>query len=672
MPELRIETYTMPAAALGPENPLPPLHAYRSVPATVATDLARPAEATDYPDRGNEGSILPYRLQDNYDRVKRPRAFKAIVLENDVLRATFLPEVGGRLWSLYHKPAGRELLHVNPVFQPGNLAVRDAWFSGGVEWNLSIIGHCPLTCSPLFAERRTGADGAPFLRLSEFERIRAVPFQIDFFLPDGSPFLFVRPCILNPNDHAIAMYWWSNIAVDEVEGMRVLGPATSAYFHDYDGGIKSHGLPLRDGRDVTYPTRRASAADLYFRIPDGQRPWVTALDPQGRGLIHTSTRRLIGRKTFLWGTDPGGRRWQEFLAAPGHSYIEIQGGLARTQHEYVAMPSRAQWEWLEAYGLLEADAGVVHGPNWDAALGHVDARLESMLPRLDMEAMFRRDRGEALRPENLNPGSGWGALESRRREKAGVGPLAPTDLDFVGESMGPEQEPWLRLLEDGAMPYRDPLEPPGAYMTQPEWRDLLEQAVAAGRGVHWLSLLHLGVMRYRAGDRAGAGEAWERSLALEPSAWALRNLAMLAEDEGDVARSVERWTAAVRMKPDLTPLAIEACDALLRAGRYANVRQLIDSLPTRVAGVGRIRLIGATAALRCGDLSAAEALFTRGCEIANIREGELSLSDLWFEWHEARLARELGVPIDDALRRRVRRECPVPREFDFRMRPDAG
>ena len=63
--------------------------------------------------------------------------FRVAVLENDHLRATFLLELGGRLWSLLHKPTGRELLSVNPVFQPANLAIRNAWFSGGVEWNIA-------------------------------------------------------------------------------------------------------------------------------------------------------------------------------------------------------------------------------------------------------------------------------------------------------------------------------------------------------------------------------------------------------------------------------------------------------------------------------------------------------------------------------------------------------
>ena len=63
------------------------------------------------------------------------------ILENDILRATFLLGFGGRLWSLFHKPAGRELLTVNPTIQFANLALRNAWFSGGVEWNIGTIGH---------------------------------------------------------------------------------------------------------------------------------------------------------------------------------------------------------------------------------------------------------------------------------------------------------------------------------------------------------------------------------------------------------------------------------------------------------------------------------------------------------------------------------------------------
>ncbi len=669
MTELRLEFLEMPAAELGPENPLPPLHAYRTV--SIAETPETQLEMATDPDRGVEDSILPYRLQDGYDRRKHPRRFKTAVLENEILRATFLLEVGGRLWSLFHKPTGRELVHVNPVFQPANLAVRDAWFTGGVEWNLSIIGHCPFTCAPLFAAKVIAGDGMPILRLYEYERIRRVVFQIDFYLPDGSSYLFVRPRIDNPNPHATAMYWWSNIAVDESPDVRVLAPAESAYFHDYDRRLKSHDVPMRNGEDVTYPGRRSAAADLYFRIPPDNRPWIAALDGRGRGLIHASTARLMGRKMFLWGVDVGGQRWQEYLATPSDRYLEIQGGLATTQTEYLSMPAGARWEWLEAYGPFDGDPQIIHA-DWPTATAYVEKKLESELPRARLDERLARWGDDANRAlvEILQFGSGWGALENRRREKAGLAALDSPATPFPDSSLSDEQAPWLQLLDRRILPYRDPTESPGAYMTDPAWRRLLESTLATGDGVHWLSLLHMGIMRYRGGDLMGARQAWQQSLEIEPTAWAQRNLAVLTLDEGDPDRSAKLWAIAAKMRLDLKPLVVEACVAMLAASQYGPLQELIVSLPPDVARLDRVRLIGAIAALRSGNLSAPEDFFSAPCDIPNIREGETSLSDLWFEWHEARLSHQNGVPIDDVLRRQVRQQHPLPREFDFRMKPD--
>ena len=82
--------------------------------------------------------VLPYRLQDNYSRKRSPYVMKVIVLENEILKATFWVELGGRLMSLIYKPLNRELLYNNPVFQPANLALRNAWFAGGIDRNRAI------------------------------------------------------------------------------------------------------------------------------------------------------------------------------------------------------------------------------------------------------------------------------------------------------------------------------------------------------------------------------------------------------------------------------------------------------------------------------------------------------------------------------------------------------
>src|SRR5439155_24258626 len=103
----------------------------------------------------------------------------------------------------------------------------------------------------------------------------------------------------------------------------------------------------------------------------------------------------------------------------------------------------------------------------------------------------------------LHEGSGWGALERRRRERANEPPSASSALPCPKQTVRPEQTPWLELLEKGELPPRPASLDAGSLMVQPQWRDLLEQSVAQGnQSAHWLASYHLGVMRYRAGDLA--------------------------------------------------------------------------------------------------------------------------------------------------------------------------
>ncbi len=673
MSQLRFETWIMPGAEVGPENPLPPLK--RGGP-------PKKLEAADYPGfsaamlermaYGNPPNYLPYTLQDRYTREKAERPFRVAVLENDILRATFLLELGGRLRSLVHKPSGRELLEANPVFQPANLAVRNAWFSGGVEWNIGMLGHHPFTCEPLFAGRVEGADGTPVLRMWEWERLRQVPYQIDAYLPAGSPLLLVRVRIANPGAETVPMYWWSNTAVPETAGTRVLTPATTAYNWGYGkGGPARVEMPVVQGIDVSYTTRIDRAADFFFHLEEGQRPWVAALDEEGRGLVQVSTDRLKGRKLFFWGTGPGGKRWQEFLSRPGHAYLEIQAGLARTQMEHLPMPGGAVWEWLEGYGLMEADPQAVHGADWDAATAAVEGPLEALYSGAEMEAEFARGAAwvEAPPMEIEQRGSGWGALERHRREAAGEGPFCGAGLVFDDDSLGPLQAPWLDLLAGKGLGAQEATAGPVNYLVQGPWRQLLEAAVEK-KQEGWAAWLHLGVMRYAGEDWAGARQAWDASLAGQDTAWARRNLAVLDRQEGHLEAAVEHYRAACRLQPGLVPLAIECGQCLLEAQQPQAWLDLLAELEAAVQDQGRVRLLEGQAALAVGDFARVEALFKARLVIDDLREGERSLSHLWFEYHETRVARAEGVEIDEALKARVRAEYPVPAVLDFRMSQD--
>ena len=669
MSELRLGQIVVPCATLGPINPLPQLEV-AEIEFQVGPDV--PAEIARNAGYGHVRGSLPYLFKDGFDRLRSDRPLKVAILENAALRATFLLEYGGRLWSLIDVPTGRELLDRNPVLQFANLGMRGAWFSGGVEWNVGAAGHCPLTFEPLHASRVDGPGGAPILRMYEWERIRGTPFQIDACLPDGSAVLYVYVRVRNPHDAETPMYWWSNIAVSERDDVRVIAPAESAF----RSGGGDHTLarvpfPVQDDVDLSYPTRvSGGSASFFFDLEPTQYPWVAAVDGDGRGLIQCSTGRLLGRKMFAWGTSPGGRWWQDFLSEPGHPYLEMQAGLAKTQAEHVLMPAGASWSWLEAYGALKTDPAAVHG-EWPTAQRAVEDALTSLVSFAELDRQHASLDAVADKPpaEILQVGSGWGALERRRRQTVGEPSADSPGLPFGDETLGAEQAPWVELLHDGRLPQADPLTAPPSYVVDHRWRGLVEASPES-----WLMRLFLGVILFHSGDDAGARSAWSRSLELEPNTWALRNLAILDHIEGDLQQAAERMLAAHRRAPLLRPLTAEAVRALTEAGRPEDALTVIDALPVDDRRWGRMRLLEVYAAAGALDLDRAQRILADGLEVPDFgghtREDEIWPDVLWYEIHERRIAQDEGVPIDDNLRMRVRREYPVPPMYDHRDHRD--
>ena len=667
MTELRCEPYVLPAAEIGPENPLPNFRAPQYDNPLDYTAHTIPEE--DRPGLGCATGfrVLPHRMQDGYSRQRRERALASIVLENEFLQVRVLPEVGGKVASIFHKPLGRDLIYRNPVFQPGNLALRNAWTSGGIEWNTGQLGHHYLACSPVHCARVAGLNGDPVLRIYAWERVKRYSYQIDLHLPSGSPFLFAHVRLINPHEHELPMYWWTNIGMLEQDGGRVVTPADTTYH-----GLNVYDCPVINGLDYSYATRIKRSYDLFFRIPEGRRPWEAYLDREGRGFVHTSTWRLRGRKQFAWGMGQGGRRWGEYLAAPGMPHLEIQAGLAYTQMHTVPMPPRSEWTWTEAMGAFEADPALVHSESWQEAYEGTERTLEAALPRAEVDRLDAAMAEVTTRaPEEiLFRGLGWGALEKRRATSAGEACLMPPELPFGDDDLGENQQPWLQLLETGALPERDPQDDPGQFQIQDEWRALLQASVSNGQSDHWLGWLHLGVMAMEAGDTEGAKAAWETSLARARNGWALRNLATIEARAGNDEAAAELLAEAVRVGPPVAALVGEYASLLLRLKRFEALSELLASIPTEVREAERLRLAAGWVALHEGRLEAVEATLTQ--EFATIQEGELTLSELWFALQEKKLALAEGVEIDEALKARVRRDFPPPYEIDFRMSQEGG
>lgn len=647
-------------APLGQESTLPMLYEVDTREDVMRSDL--PESDGLYLRHAFVKSAFPYRAQDNYSRELTGGLLDGIILENDRLRASFAPTMGGKLWSLYDKQAGQELLFANPVARPAYLATRNAWCSGGVEWNCGIFGHTPFTCSPLFASALNGRDGTPILRMYEFERVRGVVYQMDFSLPEGSRVLICRMRVVNPSYHSTAMYWWSNIAVPEVDGSRVIVPADSAYT-PVDGVMSIVPTPVRDGIDVTYAYTNPVSVDYFFRTNPARRMFTCQLSPEGYGLFQCSTARLKGRKIFVWGKGPGGRKWQEYLSGEGSAgrYCEIQCGLAYTQSECLPMPPATAWEWMEIYGPLQADARRVHGA-WPDAQDEVERRMDEVISAQELEQMLEDSREDALRPAEmmLCSGAGWGALENLRRGKAGLPPMCG-HLDFG--TVGPEQQAWVSLLERGTMGTHDGAVAPRSWMRQREWTRLMEKAVESADSENWYTLLEIGCAYLAEPDLVRAELYINRSLAARWTAWGVYALAEARRMHGEEHRAAMMMVEAANLAPDDGSLAKMAARALHRARDYAEQISFTQTRPGHVQALPRMLLFRAFALAMSGEADAAERLLLgkdgTWLEVPDIQEGEVSLSDLWYLIQEQR-ARKKGAAFD-------RTAVSPPYALDFRM-----
>lgn len=658
MSRLYVTMLDVDRAELGPESSLPLLYEVNDDDDTMPSTL--PESDGLYIKYGFLKSAFPYRAQENYTRELSGK-LQGVVLENEYLKASFAPSMGGKLWSLIDKTTGRDLLFSNPVCRPAYLATRNAWCSGGVEWNCGIFGHSPLTCSPLFAARLTGKNGAPILRMYEYERVRGVVYQMDFSLPAGSRVLICRMRVVNPSYNATAMYWWSNIAVPHVDGARVVVPADSAYT-PVDGVMSVVPTPVRDGIDVTYPDNNPVSVDYFFRTDKKRRMYTCQLDKNGYGLFESSTSRLQGRKIFVWGQGPGGRKWQEYLSGNGSDgkYCEIQCGLAHTQSEHLPMPPMTAWEWIEIYGAMNADGEKVHG-DWDSARAEVEARIGDIYTPEALEQLLIDTREDALTPagEMLNMGAGWAALENMRRASVGLGAMCP-HLDFG--SVGQAQAKWIELLSTGSMGENPADVAPASWMRQREWTKLMEKAAEGADSENWYTLLQLGCVYLAQPDLLRADIYIGRSLAAKRTAWGVYAQAELVRVKGDASAAAALMAEAADLAPEDVSLARAAARMMKECAMWRELMAFTAARPEKVQAEPRMKMYLAFALAYSGDLDAAMAILEdegRYLAVPDIKEGETSLSDLWYYIEERRAAAD-GRTFD-------RDKVAPPYALDFRM-----
>ena len=129
----------------------------------------------------------------------------------------------------------------------------------------------------------------------------------------------------------------------------------------------------------------------------------------------------------------------------------------------------------------------------------------------------------------------------------------------------------------------------------------------------------------------------------------------------NIAAAADTAMEAYGMLPGDVALARQALTLALRAEQYDRIKAAYEAAPAAVQANGRVAMLYAIALLRTGLLSEAEAVLLRdgGLAVTDIREGEITLTELYIELAQAKAAQNGQTLGTD--------QVDVPRQFDFRM-----
>src|SRR5579885_168194 len=308
--------------------------------------------------------IYPYPMLDSLTNQRREKTYKAVYLENEYLRVTVLPEIGGHLYAIFDKTANRDVLYTNHVLKYGLVAIRGAWVSGGIEWNFPD-GHTVTTVSPVDYAIETGPDGSASVTVGDTERVQRMQWAVTVRLRPGRKVVETEVTLHNRRDVPGRYWFWATAAAHAAQDMRFVYPMREAYPHMF---WPVFSFPTEKGVDVSTFRGITNALSLFAR--NSKRDFMGVYyENSDWGVAHVADHREVpGKKTGTWGNDDAGNIWIEKLTEKDGQYVEFQAGRYETQmeHEFLA-PHRVE-RFLEHWYPVSGLGGGFSEATPDAAL----------------------------------------------------------------------------------------------------------------------------------------------------------------------------------------------------------------------------------------------------------------------------------------------------------------
>lgn len=292
--------------------------------------------------QGSSGRVYPLPMIDRIADGKRPRAWRAIHVENAYVRLMLLPELGGRIHIAVDKVAGYDMFYRNNVIKPALVGLAGPWISGGVEFNWPQH-HRPATFLPVRTRIDREPDGAVVVWHSDLDPLQRMRGMHGVRLRPESSLVEVDVLLHNRTDVAQTFLWWANVAAAIHDDYQSVFPEDVAYVADHARrAITAYPHADRPYYGVDYPALAetqsgADRIDFPVRMPvpssymvtDTQEEFFGGYDHRAQaGFVHWADRAISpGKKQWTWGGGDIGRAWARQLTDDDGPYVELMAGV---------------------------------------------------------------------------------------------------------------------------------------------------------------------------------------------------------------------------------------------------------------------------------------------------------------------------------------------------------
>lgn len=345
-------------------TPVSPVSAYYETTLSIAT-----YPYADYLEQETDArtGIPLWRLdRPAYEAIQptpTPKIYRALVIENEYLQLTFLPELGGRLYRCVYKPTGQNIFYQNPVIKPSHWgplvpAEYNWWLAvGGAEWALPVHEHGYEFGAPWNYAVEASPQGTTVILWDSRNKDR-LQFEMRVTLPSQRAAFILHPRLTNPLAGDVSVQLWINAML--TLGSHTVAPETefvlpagSVVVHSTgDALLAAEGevmpWPVYEGRDLSRYANWHQWLGVFVQQPEqnfvGAYNHATSL-----GIVRTFPSHTVpGVKLFAFGADFGDR---DHYTDDRSQYFELWGGPNRSfeSTDDVLVPAGGEITWEETW-----------------------------------------------------------------------------------------------------------------------------------------------------------------------------------------------------------------------------------------------------------------------------------------------------------------------------------